>query len=76
MIAAANGSMRPVGIVLFANGSPVSGSRTADVKMPARSSAVGTRVSRVTPRVIRVPSKSLKKNPRSFTNGPPMLPPY
>ena len=76
MIAAAYGSIRPVGIVLFANGRPVSGSRTDEVKTPARSSAVGTRVRRVTPRVIRVPSKSPKKNALSFTIGPPRLPPY
>ena len=56
MIAAAYGSMRSAGIWLLAKGSPVSGSLTGEVKMPARSSAVGTRVRRVTPRVIRVPS--------------------
>ncbi len=56
MMAAEYGSMRDAGIALFANGSPVTGSLIAEVKMPARSSAVGTRVSRVTPRVMRVPS--------------------
>lgn len=56
MIPAAKGSMRDAGIWLFAKLSPVTGSRTADVKMPLRSSAVGTRVRRVTPRVMRVPS--------------------
>ena len=63
-------------MVLFANGSPVTGSLIAEVKMPARWSAVGTTVRRVTPRVIRVPSKSPKKNALSLTIGPPTLPPY
>ena len=35
---------------------PSTGSLTGEVKMPARSSAVGTFVRRDTPRVIRVPS--------------------
>jgi hypothetical protein len=48
----------------------------AEVKVPARWSAVGTTVSRMTPRVIRVPSKSPKKNALSLTIGPPRLPPY
>ena len=49
---------------------------SALVKMPLRSSAVGTRVRRMTPRLILVPSKSVKKNARFLTTGPPMLPPY
>ena len=56
MIAAAYGSMRSAGIVLFGERQAGHRIRTAVVKMPARSSAVGTRVRRVTPRVIRVPS--------------------
>jgi hypothetical protein len=56
MIDAAYGSMRSAGMRLLGNGSPVCGSRTVDVKMPARSSAVGTRVSLETPREMRVPS--------------------
>src|SRR5690348_3813761 len=55
-IAAAYGSMRLDGIVLLSNARPVAGSFTADAKTPARSSAVGTRVRRLTPRVMRVPS--------------------
>ncbi len=56
MMPAAYESMRSAGMTLPGNGRPVVGSLTADVKMPARSSAVGTRVRRVTPRVMRVPS--------------------
>ena len=48
--------MRLAGMGLFGNGWPVSGSRIVQVKMPARSAVVGTRVMRVTPRVMRVPS--------------------
>jgi hypothetical protein len=55
-MAAAVGSMRAAGMVLSGKGRPVSGSRTAPAKRPCRSAAVGTRVTRVTPRVIRVPS--------------------
>ena len=68
--------MRDEGIVLLGNGSPVSGSLTLEVKIPARSLAVGTWVARMTPRVIRVPSKSPKKKALSLTIGPPRLPPY
>ena len=55
-IAAAYGSMRLAGMTLPGNGWPVSGSFTALVKIPLRWSAVGTLVTRVTPRVMRVPS--------------------
>ena len=48
--------MREAGITLPGKGWPVRGSRTAVVNWPARSAAVGTRVRRVTPRVIRVRS--------------------
>ena len=56
MISEAYESMRSVGIRLLSKFSPVTGSLTGEVKMPARSSAVGTFVRRDTPRVIRVPS--------------------
>ena len=55
-IAAATGSTRPEGIMLSANGWRVTGSTMVAVKRPARSSSVGTRVTRVTPRVMRVDS--------------------
>ena len=76
MIAAATGSKRSRGMVLFGKGWPVSGSRTVPAKIPLRSSGVGTRVMRVTPLVMRVPSKSAKKNALSFTMGPPRWAPY
>jgi hypothetical protein len=75
IICRAVGSMRSAGIVLFANGRPVSGSRTVPVKIPCRSFAVGTVVCRVTPCVRRVASTSPKKNALLLMIGPPMLPP-
>ena len=74
-MAAATGSQRSAGTTFPGKGRPVSGSRTAEEKRPRRSSAVGTRVSRTTPRVMRVPSKSAKKNALSLMMGPPRLAP-
>ena len=55
-VLAAMGSIRLAGITLPGKFSPVTGSLMADVKIPFRSARVGTRVIRVTPLVIRVPS--------------------
>ena len=52
----ATGSMRVDGMVLFANGRPVSGSRIAVVKTPLRSARVMTFPVRSTPCSMRVPS--------------------